>query len=196
MGERKLQTPIKLYPHQPEIEAMDEEHIHVYIEHRFTGDVVVSLYDKTKDMILMDDAWCDNEEQGQTWRAWMRCPTAEEREECAWEKALRDDDMEFKEKVKAALTMFREEKCGSCPRSHENDGCAGMIRDAKAVIEQLEERIDLMMIQMRGDCGCCQYRAEPGNSEICMDCLNKAQHGETNWVYEGLPGEAYGQAQR
>lgn len=59
--------------------------------------------------------------------------------------------------------------------------------DAIAYIEQLEERICLMMIQMRGDCGCCLHRDAPENAEICMDCLNKTQLGETNWEYEGLP---------
>lgn len=58
-----------------------------------------------------------------------------------------------------------------------------MTGDALAYIEQLEERIDLMMIQMRGDCGCCKHRN--AKEEPCRSCLN--EEDSPYWQYEGLP---------
>lgn len=54
--------------------------------------------------------------------------------------------------------------------------------DALAYMEQLEERIALMMIQMKGDCGVCKHRGKP---DRCNECL--AKYGRPLWEYEGLP---------
>lgn len=60
--------------------------------------------------------------------------------------------------------------------------------DALAYIEKLEERIDLMLIQMRGDCGTCRFRFS--TSDICVNCTN-SWDGTYHpcWEYEGFPGE-------
>ena len=73
--------------------------------------------------------------------------------------------------------------CNECP--YEKYGaCTDILsRDALAYIEQLEERIDLMMIQMHGDCGCCKHKAEKG--EPCISCSINGDR--PNWEYEGLP---------
>lgn len=57
--------------------------------------------------------------------------------------------------------------------------------DALTYIDQLEERISLMLIQMRGDCGVCKHRDEEnGPCDTCMH--DEDRHG---WEYEGLPGD-------
>ena len=56
-----------------------------------------------------------------------------------------------------------------------------MHEDALAYIRQLEEQIDLMKIQMQGDCGVCKR----WNGEKCDECLAKTGH--PHWEYEGLP---------
>lgn len=53
---------------------------------------------------------------------------------------------------------------------------------ARAYIEQLEEQIQLMKIQMEGDCGVCKHK---GNRKKCADCMSIAYHPD--WEYEGLP---------
>lgn len=50
-----------------------------------------------------------------------------------------------------------------------------------ALIQQLEGQIDLMKIQMQGDCGVCKH----WNGEKCDECLTKTGH--PHWEYEGLP---------
>lgn len=56
-----------------------------------------------------------------------------------------------------------------------------MHQDAIDCIQQLEEQIDLMKIQMQGDCGVCKN----WNSDKCDECLT--QTGHPLWEYEGLP---------
>jgi hypothetical protein len=58
-----------------------------------------------------------------------------------------------------------------------------MKQDARAYINELEERISLMKIQMRGDCGCCKYKAE--EDEPCVSCV--MNESKPAWEYEGLP---------
>lgn len=60
-----------------------------------------------------------------------------------------------------------------------------MKKDALAYIEQLEERIDLMMIQMRGDCGVCKHRNESAFQSTCSECTETEDNDL--WEYEGLP---------
>ena len=60
--------------------------------------------------------------------------------------------------------------------------CANVaLKDALEKIKTLEEQIDLMKIQMRGDCGVCKYR----NDARCHMCLEKGDRAL--WEYEGLP---------
>lgn len=68
------------------------------------------------------------------------------------------------------------EKCDEC-----NDILAG---DALDYIEQLEERISLMKIQMRGDCGTCKHREEEDGP--CNSCV--INETRPSWEYEGIPG--------
>lgn len=80
------------------------------------------------------------------------------------------------------------EGTGRCDKCQYNDldlyACGRKLTgDALAYIEQLEERIDLMMIQMRGDCGCCKHRN--AKEEPCRSCLN--EEDSPYWQYEGLP---------
>ena len=56
-------------------------------------------------------------------------------------------------------------------------------RNAIARIEQLEEQIDLMKIQMQGDCGVCKHKA---HDDACLTCLTLPD--KPLWEYEGLPG--------
>lgn len=55
--------------------------------------------------------------------------------------------------------------------------------DAITYIEQLEERIDLMLIQMRGDCGTCKHRSEDNGP--CNSCV--LDENRPAWEYDGLP---------
>ena len=67
--------------------------------------------------------------------------------------------------------------------------------DAFDPINQLEERIQLMLIQMKGDCGVCKHRLDERKlddkqlgcrlSPACYECLKK--DGRSKWEYEGLP---------
>ena len=64
--------------------------------------------------------------------------------------------------------------------------------DALAYIEKLEEQIQLMKIQMHGDCGVCKHRhnskkRKDGPSFIgpCQTCVH--DESRPNWEYEGLP---------
>lgn len=63
-------------------------------------------------------------------------------------------------------------------------------QEALKYIEQLEEQIDLMKIQMHGDCGVCKHRGGFDvegaiMSQRCYECLKKETR--PNWEYEGLP---------
>lgn len=54
-------------------------------------------------------------------------------------------------------------------------------------ITELEERINLMLIQMRGDCGCCAYKGRPSYKSPCTECL--CSDNRPKWEYEGFPDE-------
>lgn len=58
--------------------------------------------------------------------------------------------------------------------------------DALKYIKLLEERIDLIMIQLRGDCGTCKHRRMEYTCRVCCDD-EYAYH--PLWEYEGFPGE-------
>ena len=77
---------------------------------------------------------------------------------------------------------------GRCPYGRDceecdSDGIQTLKADALAYILQLEERIDLMLIQMQGDCGVCKRREI--KDEICAKCLSDTKR--PMWEYEGLP---------
>lgn len=97
--------------------------------------------------------------------------------------------MKTPEEIKYGLECCANGKCawvsGECPY-FSNTMCANdMKQDARAYINELEERISLMMIQMRGDCGVCKHRDEEyGPCDTCMHDYER--HG---WEYEGLPGD-------
>ena len=57
--------------------------------------------------------------------------------------------------------------------------------DAIGYIEELEARISLMKIQMRGDCGCCAYNKRPLHQPPCSECM--CFPTRPKWEYEGLP---------
>lgn len=74
--------------------------------------------------------------------------------------------------------------CKDCPYDEcgcVEDGKANVTHDALIYIEQLEEQIQLMKIQMHGDCGACKHN----DDARCYECL-KAK-GRPLWEYEGLP---------
>lgn len=85
--------PVELYPDKPMPLCDLMDMLPIFVEHRFTGEIVGSLYNTKKDMFLFFDEdgekWMDNEEQGQTWRAWLVYPSAEERAAAPW-KELKD----------------------------------------------------------------------------------------------------------
>lgn len=68
--------------------------------------------------------------------------------------------------------------CGNAPNAED------IAADILSFIQQLEEQIDLMKIQMQGDCGVCKH----WNSGKCDDCLKNT--GRPRWEYEGLPETA------
>ena len=90
-------------------------------------------------------------------------------------------------KIKEGLKSCSSDEChgdnGDCPYKNNVFCMMTMAGEAMAYIEQLEERIDLMMIQMHGDCGCCKYRN--AKEEPCRSCLN--EEDSPYWKYEGLP---------
>ena len=55
---------------------------------------------------------------------------------------------------------------------------------AQARIEELETNINLMKIQMMGDCGCCKHKKI--GPDVCAYCMSKKER--PYWEYEGLPG--------
>lgn len=96
--------------------------------------------------------------------------------------------MKTPKEVKESLVACFEKK--SCAECHYNpDFCVSnclvdMCMDAKACIEQLEEQIDLMLIQMHGDCGVCKHREILGAP--CVACVT-SKGNRPNWEWEGLP---------
>lgn len=55
---------------------------------------------------------------------------------------------------------------------------------AQARIEELETNINLMHIQMHGDCGCCKNKKK-NMPAVCAYCMSKKER--PCWEYEGLP---------
>lgn len=104
--------------------------------------------------------------------------------------------MKTPEEIKKGLDCcFVTSNCDDgCP--YDNNSCdytfmnSSLFVDALAYIEQLEEQIDLMKIQMHGDCGVCKHRGGFDvegaiMSQRCYECLKKETR--PNWEYEGLP---------
>lgn len=95
--------------------------------------------------------------------------------------------MKTPEETKKGLEACRADECHGhhtgCPYDDDFFCMMHICGDALAYIEQLEERIDLMMIQMHGDCGCCKHRN--AKKESCRSCLN--EEDSPYWKYEGLP---------
>lgn len=96
--------------------------------------------------------------------------------------------MKTPEEIKKALKLHKGgSSCTKCPYYGgfgEDYACMpGLITDVLAHIDQLEETIDLMKIQMRGDCGTCKHRDVRG--EPCDTC--GPDHNRPAWEYEGLP---------
>lgn len=94
--------------------------------------------------------------------------------------------MKTPEEIKKGLERCKDDRC-ICDECEFSDGNVkkwrSLMGDALAYIEQLEKRIDLMLIQMAGDCGVCKHRdEESGPCDTCMH--DEDRHG---WEYEGLP---------
>ena len=79
----------------------------------------------------------------------------------------------------------------------ETSRAAAAFTNAIAYILELEEQIQLMKIQMHGDCGVCKHRSEQeavfrkaakkgefAFTQRCEDCI---KNGKSAWEYEGLP---------
>lgn len=96
--------------------------------------------------------------------------------------------MKTPEEIKTGLKC--EVSCNHCPYYNGPTPPDGeeysirVTRDTLAYIEQLEEQIDLMKLQMRGDCGVCKHWET--NGQPCVACL--LDHNRPAWEYEGLPG--------
>ena len=94
-----------------------------------------------------------------------------------------------------------EDEVLQMPQLEDVDGGKWIPVNADALHElvekckQLEERISLMLIQMKGDCGVCKHRNDERKlddkqlgcrlSPACYECLKK--DGRDMWEYEGLP---------
>lgn len=98
---------------------------------------------------------------------------------------------EIKKGLKCCSSPSTDHPCNECPYNPCScgDGNNAQI-DAIAYIEQLEEQIQLMKIQMHGDCGVCKHRTGFDvegaiMSQRCYECLKKETR--PNWEYEGLP---------
>ena len=87
---------------------------------------------------------------------------------------------------KAAACCFGFESCNGCPytqkRCKDITTSPELIDDMIALIDRQEETIQLMQIQVMGDCGVCKHKKEP---EVCKECMSIAYHPD--WEYEGLP---------
>lgn len=95
--------------------------------------------------------------------------------------------MRTPEELKESLNAcFVKKSCAGCnyPRSGGLECITNMCADALTYIEQLEEKIDLMLIQMHGDCGLCKHKDEMGAR--CAECVT-SKKDRPNWEYEGLP---------
>ena len=92
-------------------------------------------------------------------------------------------------RLKTGLEYCASDEChgdrGECPYRYTIICVSEMAGQAREYIEQLEERIDLMLIQMHGDCGCCVYRGRPSYKSPCTECL--CGNRRPMWKYEGLP---------
>ena len=78
--------------------------------------------------------------------------------------------------------------CDGCP--YDECGCGRFGKenfplDVLTYVNQLEETINLMMIQMIGDCGCCKH-GRIGDMTTCNKCLTQREY-HSLWEYEGLP---------
>lgn len=106
--------------------------------------------------------------------------------------------MKTPEEIKKAMTLCAAGCNSNCQYIEETEDYACqelLMADAIALVEQLEERITLMMIQMKGDCGVCKHRLDERKlddrqlgcrlSPACYECLKK--DGREMWEYEGLP---------
>ena len=99
--------------------------------------------------------------------------------------------MKTPEEIKKALECHvTYRKCADeCP--YENSGnlvthdcIQNMVKDAYAYIQKLEERIDMMMLQIRGDCGVCKNRDLFDGT--CEPCQNHPFVYHPLWEYEGF----------
>ena len=90
-------------------------------------------------------------------------------------------------KIKTGLECCDSDEChgdcGECPYRYTIICVSEMAGQARKYIEQLEERISLMLIQMHGDCGTCAHRNEENGP--CNSCLFDSNR--SSWEYEGLP---------
>lgn len=105
--------------------------------------------------------------------------------------------MKKPEEIKKALKLHKGgSSCTKCPYYGgfgDDYACMpGLITDVMTYIEQLEEQVQLMKIQMHGDCGVCKHRsnaqvtpAGPRFGGPCYTCMQK--ESRPNWEYEGLP---------
>lgn len=98
---------------------------------------------------------------------------------------------EIKEALECHASDYAYNGCRICPYFDGEECESGLVLDAKAYIEQLEEQIQLMKIQMHGDCGVCKHRhnshkCKDGPSFIgpCQMCVQDERR--PNWEYEGL----------
>lgn len=89
--------------------------------------------------------------------------------------------------IKAGLECCASDECHGdnreCPYQYTVICISTMAGQALSYINELEERISLMLIQMHGDCGCCKHRN--AKEEPCRSCLN--EEDSPYWKYEGLP---------
>lgn len=97
--------------------------------------------------------------------------------------------MKTPDEIKKALECCAFDEChgdrDKCPFSNSVTCIENMVEEALAYISQLEETIDLMKIQMRGDCGCCKHGRD-GDMARCNECLSSREYHPL-WEYEGLP---------
>lgn len=87
---------------------------------------------------------------------------------------------------KAAACCFDAEDCKGCPyiksRCADVTTSSELIDDMITLIARLQTTINLMKIQMRGDCGSCKHKDDP---KICGHCIIDVTR--PCWEYEGLP---------
>jgi hypothetical protein len=102
------------------------------------------------------------------------------------------------EDIKAGLAYCKDaELCDNCPIHEKCEAdiigqayaliiqLEKKVKDAEAAIEERDAVINLMQIQMRGDCGCCAH-GKDGKAEPCTSCLASKEY-HPRWEYEGLP---------